>query len=141
MDAWIITWEGASPREVMEDKVVNFLSPEKTPSEVAEVVQMLYAQFTSTLGELARYAADPGSVPYKSTMNPTKAGYYRVACGHNPWLEARLVKELSVRMDEDTLLETVSWKEQMASGEWAEETYTRTRTVTLSFSEIAEEDE
>lgn len=141
MDAWIITWEGSSPREVMEDRVVNFLSPEKTPSEVAEVVQMLYAQFTSTLGELARYAADPGSVPYKSTLNPTKAGYYWVACGHNPWLEARLVKELSVQMDEDTLLETVSWKEQTASGEWLEKTYTRTRTLTLSFSETAEEDE
>lgn len=141
MDAWIITWEGSSPREVMEDKVVNFLSHEKTPSEVANTVQMLYAQFTSTLGELARYAADPGSVPYKSLISPTSSGYKRVVCGHNPWLEARLVKELSVRMDENTYVETVTWKEQMASGEWAEETYTRTSTSTLSFREIAEEDE
>lgn len=140
MDAWIITWEWAGAHAEMEDKVVNFLSREKTPREVAGVVQMLYAQFTSTLGELARYAAEPESMPYKSAIHETTAGYYRVVCGHDPWLEARLVKELSVRMDENTSLETITWEERMAAGGWKQKTYTRTRTTSLSFNGKAEEE-
>jgi hypothetical protein len=120
----------------MEDKVVNFLSPDKTPREVADLVQMLYAQFKSTVSELADYAADPAGVPYKSETDQTAAGYYRVTCGHNPWLEARLIKELSVEPADDTHLETITWKEQTASGEWIQETFKRTRASTLSFDRL-----
>ena len=35
----------------------------------------------------------------------------RILCGHNPWLHARIVSEFKVQSDDNTGLETISWKE------------------------------
>ena len=99
----------------------------RTRQEIADIVQILYAQFTSTVGELASYAADSSAVPYKSEISETAPGYYRVLCGHHPWLEARLVRDLSVESEEGALEETVTWEEQMSSGECKRQQYKSTK--------------
>jgi hypothetical protein len=127
MEAWLITWGWMSDHAATEDKIVTVLSPTRTRHEVADIVQILYTQFTSTVGELAHYAADPSAVPYKSEISETAPGYYRITCGHHPWLEARLVRDLSVVSGEDASEEIVTWEEQTASGEWKRERYKSTK--------------
>lgn len=127
MEAWLITWGWMSNHAATEDKIVTILSPTRARHEIADIVQILYAQFTSTVGELARYASDPSAIPYKSEISETAPGYYRITCGHHPWLEARLVRNLSVESGEDASEEIVMWEEQMASGEWKQERYKSTK--------------
>lgn len=118
MEAWLITWGWMSESAAREDKIVHILDSAKTPEEVAEIVQLLYAQFSYTVGERAHFVADPSANPYKAEISGTVPGYPRINCGHHPWLEARRVKDLSVESSDDNLQETVRWKEQIASGEW-----------------------
>jgi hypothetical protein len=114
-------------REHVQDEdshYLQILEQSKTPEQVAEILQILYAQETYTVGEMAHFVADPSANPYRSQISPTSSGYKRISCGHHPWLEARLVKDLSVESSDDDLKETVTWKEQTASGEWIQKQYT-----------------
>lgn len=127
MEAWLITWGGAdddaAEDAVQDNKIVHILDLSKTTEEVAQIVQLFYAHFIYTVGELARFTKDPSSNPYKSEVSATAPGYYRIVCGHRPWLEARRVKDLSVESSDDNRRETVRWKEQTGSGEWKQEQY------------------
>lgn len=127
MEAWLVTWEGMSESAAKDNKIVHILDPSKTSEEVAEIIQLLYAHFSYTVGELAHFTKEPSANPYKSQISKTVTGYHRIACGHHPWLEARLVKDLSVESSDDNQKETVRWKEQMASGEWKQKQYIATQ--------------
>jgi hypothetical protein len=127
MEAWLVTWGGMSESAAKDNKIVHILESSKTTEEVAEIIQLLYAHFSYTVEELAHFTEDPSANPYKSQISETAPGYYRILCGHHPWLEARRVKDLSVESSDDNLRETVRWKEQMHSGEWKQEQYTVTQ--------------
>lgn len=123
MEVWLITWEWMGESATTKNKIIHILDSSKTPQEVAEIVELLYAQFSYTIGEIAHFTADPSANPYKSQISETAPGYPRIICGHHPWLEARRVKDLSVESSDDDFHETVTWSEQMASGEWRQEQY------------------
>lgn len=113
--AWLVTWEWADDAEAMVDKVVAVL-PEDWPADrVADVVTLLYAQSTSTVGELVGYAADPAENPYRAQVEEINGAPY-VSCGPHPYLTAERVVELEVEKDSASGREVVTWARMEADG-------------------------
>lgn len=106
MKAWLTTWEWSGNAAAMADVVAAILNSRWGQQRVLDLVEALYALTNSTPGELAIYARRPSHNPYRARYEVD-----RIVCGHNPWLEARKVAELEIRIDETTDLETISWKE------------------------------
>lgn len=118
MDAWLVTWDGASAHEYEDRSIVAVLNPSMTIREVSAIVEALYLQATATIEEMAAYAGEESDNPYRAEVSINSVGYESLICGHNPYLEAHLVKELTIRTDEEANEETVSWKLQVHSGDW-----------------------
>jgi hypothetical protein len=99
----------------MADKVVAVLPADWPVDSVAEVVTLLYAQATSTVGELVGYAADPAANPYRAQVDEINGAPY-VTCGPNPFLTAERVVELVVEKDSASGREVVTWARMEADG-------------------------
>ena len=105
MKAWLITWEWGNDSAAVADQVVTVLNPHWGEARVLELVEALHAIMTSNVTQLANYAK-------RSSNNPCrgKSVDNRIVCGHNPWLEARQVSDLTVATD-PAGLEVISWRE------------------------------
>lgn len=114
MKAWLVTWDWMSDSEAVADRVLTIVSSRKSAERVAELVEFLYSQATSTLAELAAYARSPKNRAYRAKtvemINGVPHGD-RITCGAHPWLYARLVTDLRIARDPETSVEQVSWTE------------------------------
>ncbi len=106
--AWLVTWEWADDAAAMVDKVVAVLPEDWPVDRVADVVTLLHAQSTSTVGELVGYAADPAETPYRAQVEEINGAPY-VSCGPHPFLTAERVVELEVKKDSASGREVVTW--------------------------------
>jgi hypothetical protein len=106
--AWLVTWEWAGDHARREDKIAAILSRRLTPERITEIVEMIYANESYTYRERIAFAKDKKLNPYRATCIPWQR---RLRCGHNPWLEARLVDNLHVIQDSDGV-EQLSWDER-----------------------------
>lgn len=113
--AWLVTWEWAGDAPAMADKVVAALPADWPVDRVADTVTLLYAQATSTVGELVAYAADPSKMPYRAQVDEINGAPY-VTCGPNPFLTAERVVELVVDKDSASGREVVTWARMEADG-------------------------
>src|SRR4051812_11320043 len=119
MNAWLITW--ASPDTKKKERIAAILPAALSKDDIVKIVEAMHNEAFSTLGEQRGYAADPSTNPYPAEVSEPWLEYYRITCGHNPWLDARSVRELTVTAEHTTsgdLVERVTWKEQTASGDW-----------------------
>ena len=119
MEAWLLSWSGTQPGKP-KNKILYILDASKSPEEVAEIVQILHNLFICNLAELADYSQPGAHIPYQSQLQETPPGYTSIYCGHNPHIDARLVRNLEVTEDSDGI-ETIAWEERRASGEWGKE--------------------
>ena len=120
MEAWLITWEDMSETK----RIVGFLPPTMSPQDVARFVEFTYAHVTFTLGE----QADPARTPYPAHIEETAPDDRRIDCGHQPFLSARLVRQLEVKEQHvEGLVETVTWEECTSSWVWDARTHTQPR--------------
>jgi hypothetical protein len=113
--AWLVTWEWAGDAAPVADKVVAVL-PEDWPADrVADVVTLLYAQATSTVGERVAYAADLAENPYRAQVEEINGAPF-VSCGPNPFLTAERVVDLEVDEDSTSGREVVTWARMESDG-------------------------
>jgi hypothetical protein len=105
MRAWLVTWEWMSDSAIVFDRIAAIFNPRMSSPRVAEYVEFLYSQATSSVSELAVYAKRRKNNPFPAEVDVS--GHIR--CGHHPWLHAQGVKDLNVTHDAITGLETVSW--------------------------------
>lgn len=126
--AWLVTWEWADDAAAMVDKVVAVLPEEWPADRVADVVTLLYAQSTATVGELVGYAADPAENPYRAQVEEINGAPY-VSCGPHPYLTAERVVELEVAKDSASGREVVTWARMEADGATAGRRHTFHREV------------
>jgi len=70
------------------------------------VIELLYA-LPGRVDDLVSHARKPANNPYRATKSGN--GY---ACGHNPWLYARVVDKLRVKTNAKTGVQTVTWMER-----------------------------
>jgi hypothetical protein len=90
---------------------------------VTKILEAVHALTFYTLGEQRSWAENAAANPYAAMSEEAAPEYLRITCGHNPILEARLVRNLTVikLADADGLVERASWEEQMVSGGWERE--------------------
>jgi hypothetical protein len=115
MKAWLVTWEWCGDHARPEDKVAAILNPRLSANHVRDLVEFIYLSAMYTLSERADYARDrKRHNPYPAEFGRTPEGVPTMGaihCGHNPWLEARLVDHLTVEIDAEGN-EMASWKER-----------------------------
>ncbi len=107
MKAWLITWDWMGDAAAVADEVAAILNPRYSGQRVASIVEFLYAKRNSTASELAAYAGRAARNPYRSERHFSGG----ITCGHNPWLHARIVHDLSVSTIVETGIETITWTE------------------------------
>lgn len=98
--AWVVFWNGPAVRRG-EESIVAVLDPRKSQERVRDFIEQTYASANYSLTEKIRLATNRKDNPYPARMNVDPD--YRlvsITCGHNPWLEARWVK--NVRLVEDS---------------------------------------
>ena len=100
MKAWLlgIKWCSTGHHAAVDLPVVTILSARIGAKEVRRYVERRYIEETASLDEKLLYAKykRPQKPPYRALLEQGT-----IHCGHNPWLEARLVDDLRVEEDAD----------------------------------------
>lgn len=105
MKAWLITWDWSGDAAAVADVVVGALNPRWGNKRIADIVEFLYSNTTANISELAHYAKKPSNNPYRAT---NRNG--RIYCGHNPFLYARIVTDLKIKINSEGK-ESITWME------------------------------
>ena len=109
MNACLITWEGTDLRLTEINKIAGVLSGRSSSSDVERIVDFIYHRSQFSVGDMVYYANRRKARESRSRASfSTRA---RIFYGSNPWLYARMVKELRVEADESEGIEIVSWTE------------------------------
>ena len=112
MNAWLITWEGTSPKITDENRIIGIIGSRRSDSFVADLVEFIYARNSSSVTDMAYIANRPKERPYPAEKNQLINNLphgERIICGHNPWIYARKVKALKTTVHDGS--EVVSWQE------------------------------
>jgi hypothetical protein len=107
MKAWLVTWEWMGNHAKREDKIAALLNSRLSESRVKELVEFLYLNDCYAVSEKMAIAQRRRDNPY-----PAKAERGCIHCGHHPFLQARLVDDLTVECDEHGFDTAVAWKER-----------------------------
>ncbi len=107
MKAWLITWEWMGESAAIADKIVGILNPRWSIKRVSMIVEFIYNQNTSTLSEMSNYAKRPSNNPYTSKTDFNS----HITCGNHPWIKARLVENLYIKVNPKNGIETINWNE------------------------------
>ena len=103
--AWVVAWEsiGDQPLVPTDREVVAVLNYRWSGSKVREITEQLYASLNYTPHEKLRAAWDRTANPYPARFGELNGVPWtaEVLCGHNPWLKARMVKNLRTIEVED----------------------------------------
>jgi hypothetical protein len=88
------------------------LDPRLSGAKVRTIIELLYHREASLSEKVAwrlRHKRQPYPAEFVSFEGVPYEG--EIVCGHNPWLRARLVDDLTVERDEHGK-ETASWKDR-----------------------------
>ena len=110
MTAWLIMWEWVGGHAAVEKPYVDIVSFRKNIPYVKEYLQRLHDLNCLNLRErmsAARYNRSPKPI-YEATVHRTTHGV-EIHCGHNPYLVARHVRNLTIETDPSTGAEVVRW--------------------------------
>jgi hypothetical protein len=112
MNAWLLTWECNAAKT--QEKIVAILTSRRSDRAIAELMELLVLRANSTARNVAYYANRKRELVYKAQtplgINRVPHGE-RILCGHDPWLYARKVTELTVVVDELSNEEVLTWRE------------------------------
>ncbi len=99
--AWVITWEWANDSASKEKKVAAILNYRRSPEQVKMIVEALYNSSEYALSDQFSIAKDRKSNPYPATYGDKNGIPFQayMSCGHNPFLLARLVKDIKLMID------------------------------------------
>ena len=102
ISAWLVTWEGVGGHVKIEEQVAAILNPRRSVDRVKDIVELLYVNASHSYVERINYAKSRKNNPYPAEFGVSHNGVPwtgEVTCGHNPFLEARLVDNLRVEGD------------------------------------------
>lgn len=97
MEAWLVL-RVAMPGDV--EAVVTVLSGDLSTEAVRQQVERMYVDMTASIDEKIEYASG-SRIRYLAKSDKMKDSRPAIHCGHNPWLEARLVSNLRFEERED----------------------------------------
>lgn len=110
--AWLVTWEWMGDRTERDDKIVAVLDPRMSPARVREFVELLYLNISYSTRDKVYYALHRKRNPYPASFTDGKAMRWPpvIHCGHNPFLMAHLVEDLTVECKGDGI-EKTTWRD------------------------------
>lgn len=118
--AWLVRWEHVGEHARPPRKFVAAFSSRWSSERVKEQVELLYAQLTFSISDQLLFAKSKSFNPYPCRLTCPQGIPFSnyLACGHNPFLYARLVDNLrmegeygdegSLRWDDRPLPENVA---------------------------------
>lgn len=127
-EGWVVFWDWANEAAALRDHFVFVLPATTSVEEVMRFVEAIAAIHSYTADEILTMASSDWN-PYRAELSAND----RITCGHNPWLEAKRVRNIRVETDEKTRLETILWIEKRADGKEYDNGIRRTKQGTLSF--------
>lgn len=107
--AWLIQWDGQG-EHAQQKSCVDVVSARKAAKDVCEYVQRLYNLNRLSMHERMQeetFKKADRRIP--ATMTKTSKGDTVIHCGHNPWLEARKVRNLVVETDDGGIIQSVNY--------------------------------
>jgi hypothetical protein len=110
--AWLVTWEWLGDHAKRPDKVAEILDPRIRSERVRRIVELLYHREAS-LSEKVAWRLRKRHQPYPAEFTRLEGVQWmgEITCGHNPWLRARLVDDLTIKRGADGK-ETATWKDR-----------------------------
>jgi hypothetical protein len=99
--AWVVFWTG--PNTPLDaESIVAILDPRKSQEKVLDFVEQTYVAASCSLTEKMRLSTSRKDNPYPAQTNLDKDHrLVSITCGHNPWLEARFVRNLRIQRGPD----------------------------------------
>lgn len=96
ISAWLVTWEHSGDHAKPPTTVAAVLNPRLSGRRITEIVELLYANASYDPSERIAIAGRRASNPYPARFGTLYGTPWEgeITCGHNPWLEARLVDNL-----------------------------------------------
>jgi hypothetical protein len=94
--AWLVFWNSVPPLgEEPGREILTIMDSRKSVERIQDFLEQTYIAKEYGLREKMLYATRPKSNPYPATYhNDGGSGRAGITCGHNPWLEARFVRNL-----------------------------------------------
>jgi hypothetical protein len=113
MIAWLVTWECMGDHAKVDNPIAAILHYSLPAKKVKEIVELIYVNTHFSLAERLTYAKNRKNTPYPAEYDTIHDVSWegRIVCGHNPSLDARLVDELTLKVDEKGK-EILTWKER-----------------------------
>jgi len=95
--AWIVHWE-YSDKPFAEDSIIAIFDSRKTGHNVADFVLQHYIAVTASLEEKVHYSSRLKDFPYQAEFTKVDSALWTgsITCGHNPFITARVVKNLTL---------------------------------------------
>src|SRR5208282_4781748 len=116
--AWLVMWEWVGDHAAVADPIVDILSARKSVEYMRDHLDRLHNLKCMSLGErtaMARYNQPMRPVYPAQVVRPAnRSSPPEIHCGHNPWLVARLVQNLTVETNPTTGEESVNWEPYLA---------------------------
>ena len=112
--AWLVTWEWSGDHARVEDDPAVALFNYRWPAETVRlIVEQLYATFEYSIPEKVAVARNKRSNPYPARARDIDGAPFwgEMFCGDNPWLRARLVKDVRIEIDTSGK-KTLRWSER-----------------------------
>jgi hypothetical protein len=99
LSAWLVTWEWSGSHAQPQNKIVEILNPRMSSERVRELVELLYHR-DALLAEKVAWRLRKQKQSYPAEFPILEGGKWtgEIIYGHNPWLRARLVDNLIIRM-------------------------------------------
>jgi hypothetical protein len=108
--AWLVFWNSSEAFvTTTTSNLVQALDPRFSDSRIRDFLELHYWSAEYTPRELLYYSTRRGKNPYRATANLTEDHrLLSYTCGHNPWLEARICRDIMV-FDDAAGCTTVTW--------------------------------
>lgn len=106
MNAWLLTWEGMSPRITADNKIAAIVSARRSSSFIYDLVDVLYHRSIDAVYQTVSNLYKP---KLRRQLLATYSTSDRLFFGRDSLIFARLVNNLRVSLDRENGTETVSW--------------------------------
>jgi len=112
MKAWLLTWQWYDSDKL--EKIAAILSSRRSDRHIRDVVELIVMASEYNASDMAYFANKKRESQFKAitplVVNGVPHGE-RMIAGHDPWLYARKVSSLSIKIDKESGEEIVSWIE------------------------------
>ena len=89
-ELWQIRWHWSGQHAAVDEPNIMVLPQDTNAETVRWYVEKLYMEKALEWDERISFTLNPPP-PYPASVEPMADGRDSVICGHNPWIEARLV--------------------------------------------------